>query len=79
MRNGVYIVLSLVLLTGCVGKQPRVNVNVSSFSELPNNLIDKTIYFLAYPQEKNDTLEWKSYRLIFEDNFEKVGFTITPM
>ena len=79
MRNVVYIVLSLVLLTGCVGKQPRVNVNVSSFSELPNNLIDKTIYFLAYPQEKNDTLEWKSYRLIFEDNSEKVGFTITPM
>ena len=34
---------------------------------------------MAHPQEKNDTLEWKSYRKIFESGFRKSGFTITEL
>ncbi len=57
------LVLSLVIavfVSGCI--LPYLVANISSFSELPNKLIGKKIHVLAYPSEKDDTLEWKSYR-----------------
>jgi len=87
MRYGVEkmnkIIILLILAVSVVGCQtagtPLLYANISSFSELPKALVGKSIHLLAHPEQKNDTLEWKSYRKIFESGFRKSGFTITEL
>ena len=78
--NKIIILLVLaVSIAGCQTIKPSLNANISSFSELPKALVGKSIHLLAHPEQKNDTLEWKSYRKIFESGFRKSGFTITEL
>ncbi len=81
MNKIIILLILAVSLSGCAGvsQQSRIISNISSFSELPKTLVGKSIHLLAYPAEKNDSLEWKSYRKIFESGFEKSGFTITKL
>jgi hypothetical protein len=79
MNKIIILLILAVSIAGCQTVKPFVRANISSFSELPKALVGKSIYLLAHPQEKNDTLEWKSYRKIFESGFRKSGFTITEL
>ena len=78
--NKLIILLVLAMsIAGCQTATLQVQANISSFSELPKVLVGKSIHLLAHPEQKNDTLEWKSYRKIFESGFRKSGFTITEL
>ena len=79
MNKIIILLILAVSIAGCQTVKPFIEANISSFSELPKALVGKSIYLLAHPQEKNDTLEWKSYRKIFESGFRKSGFTITEL
>ena len=64
--------LALSVLAGCA----RVQAQVSSFSTLTMPVVNKTIAVIGYPEETNRSLEFSSYRPIFEQNFRTVGFSI---
>ena len=79
MNKIITLLILVVSISGCTTPPGFVIANISSFSELPKVLVGKSIHLLAHPEEKNDTLEWKSYRKIFESGFRKSGFTITEL
>ncbi len=83
MKKFMMLAMIAVGTAGCQGVTdiagPSVAANVSSFSELPKKFAGKTIHLLAHPEEKNKTLEWKSYRPKFENGFRKAGFTVATI
>ena len=66
--------LALTILAGCA----VVRAQVSSFSTLAMPVMNKSIAVIGYPEETNKSLEFRSYRPKFEQNFRAVGFSIAP-
>ena len=77
MKKFITLAIIAMGVAGCQRAGTEIHANISSFSGLPNSLSGKKIHLLAYPSEKNTTLEWKSYRRIFENGFKKSGFSIS--
>jgi hypothetical protein len=73
------IIALAIVVMGVTGCQPVVRASISSFSELPKILTGKKIHLLAYPPEKNTTLEWKSYRQKFKNDFKKARLAISEI
>ncbi|WP_052657460.1 DUF4136 domain-containing protein [Thalassospira sp. HJ] len=67
------VILGMLLLTACV----RIQATVQSFSDLPNDYPGKTLAVIGYPDELAESLEWKTYKPIFEARFMEKGFVIS--
>ncbi len=76
MKKLIALLIVALSFGGCLAQ--RVNMEISSFSDLPSP-VKGSIHVLAIPAEKNDSLEWKTYRSKFEFGFERAGFTIAPI
>ena len=64
--------IAMLAFSGCMVKS-----NVSSFSILPEKYSGKSVSVLGYPKEINDSLEWRTYKPIFEKQFQQKGFIIS--
>jgi hypothetical protein len=65
--------LAVLAIAGCA----RVQSNVQSFSNLPVKYLGKRIAVVGFPKEIGDSLEWKSYKPVFERQFQAKGFVIS--
>ena len=74
MKKIMLGIITALSLAGC----STVISNVSSFSTLPVPLSGQTIHLVAYPEERKNTLEWKSYQTKFANAFLIAGFTLAP-
>jgi hypothetical protein len=72
MRNAIYLLL-LLSISACV----RLEANVQSFSNLPTVYAGKKVAVLGYPEKINESLEWRSYKPVFEKEFQQQGFVIS--
>jgi hypothetical protein len=70
------LILSLFFVVSCQTTQPRVQANRTIFHNL-NFENNKKLFIVGYPPEINQTLEFISYKKIFEDKFLNLGFTVT--
>lgn len=72
MRNLSWF-LVILFLASCVQS------NIQSFSNLPANYAGKRVAVLGYPKEIDESLEWRSYKPAFEEQFRKQGFVISTV
>lgn len=71
--RAISVVLGVLLLSACV----RIQATVQSFSVLPTDYAGRTLAVVGYPDVLAESLEWKTYKPIFERNFSKQGFVIS--
>ena len=65
----------MLFLTSCA----RLTADVQNFSILPLDYVGKRLAVLGYPEKINKSLEWNSYKPVFEKQFWKQGFVISSL
>lgn len=75
MKN--IILLFLTLLLFACQTTPRVVADRTIFHSLNLNNQSKKVFIQGYPEQINQSLEFKSYKKMFEDKFLNNGYTIT--
>jgi hypothetical protein len=75
MRLFVFVV-TIYLLAGCAGH--RISGEVTAFHELSPSP-GETIAVLPWRQQKKDSLEFKSYATVVEQQLSAKGYSVVPL
>ncbi len=64
------------LVSGCAGLGPSVHSNVTVFHTITEQYKGKSVVVLPFQKELENSLEFKNYKKIIENNLQKYGFNI---
>lgn len=70
--NALFV--AVIVIGGCAS--PEFQTNRTVFHSLPESTQGKTIAIVGYPEERNHSLEFRSYKLLIEQKFRTFGFSV---
>jgi len=69
------LVFAIALMLAACGSVVRTNV--TTFYDLPTQWKGRTIAVLPYKEQQSQSLEWRAYRQMVEDQLRKASFVVT--
>ena len=78
MRNlgRTLLVFAVALMLASCGIPSVIISNVSTFHDLPTQWKGSTIAVLPYKEQESQTLEWRAYKKMLEDQLRKASFVV---
>ena len=64
--------VAVIVVGGCT----KIETNRTVFHSLPESVQGKTIAIVGYPEERNHSLEFRSYKTLIEQKFRTYGFSV---